>query len=43
LGIPERRRSFERPTREWENNIKRYLKEIELEEVNWMYLAQDRD
>jgi hypothetical protein len=31
-----------RPRRRWENNTKKALKEIILEGVEWMHLAQDR-
>jgi hypothetical protein len=37
-----RNRPLERPRRRWEDNIKMYLKEIVSEDVDWIYLAQDR-
>jgi hypothetical protein len=37
------KRPLGRLTRRWENNIKRDLREIELEGVDWIHLAQDRD
>jgi hypothetical protein len=40
---PEKNRSFERPKRRWENNIKIDLQGIEYEGVGWINLAQDRD
>jgi hypothetical protein len=27
----------------WDNNIKMYFKQIELEVLNWVYLARDRN
>jgi hypothetical protein len=39
----EGKRSLGRPRRRWEDNIKRNLKEIWFECVNWNYLARDRD
>jgi hypothetical protein len=30
-------------THSWVDNIKMYLNEIELQGVNWIHLAQDRD
>ena len=40
---PEGRRPLGRPRCRWEDNMKMYLIEIEQEELNWFYLAQDRD
>ena len=37
-----RNRPLERPRRRWEDNINMYLKEIVSEDVDWIYLAQDR-
>jgi hypothetical protein len=37
------RRTLGKPRRRWEINIKIDLKEIGLEDVNWIRLAQDRD
>jgi hypothetical protein len=34
-------RTCGRPKRKWEANIKMNLKEIECEDVDWIYLAQD--
>jgi hypothetical protein len=36
-------REFGRPRRRWKGNIKFLLREIWLESVDWIYLAQDRD
>jgi hypothetical protein len=35
--------SLGRPRCRWDDNIKMDLKEIGCENVNWIYLAQDRD
>jgi hypothetical protein len=43
VGKPEEKRPFRRPGHLWENNIKMDLKEIQLEGVDWIHLAQDRD
>jgi hypothetical protein len=34
---------FERPSFRWEDNIRMDLREIGLEGVEWIHLAQDRD
>jgi hypothetical protein len=40
----EGNRSLERHRkREWENNIKMHLREMDLEDGNWIRLAQDRE
>jgi hypothetical protein len=43
VGRPEGRRPLGRPRRRWENNIKMDLREIGFGDVDWVYLAQDRD
>jgi hypothetical protein len=43
VGRPEGRRPLRRPRHGWEDNIKMDLKEIGLGDVDWIYLAQDRD
>jgi hypothetical protein len=43
VGKPEEMRSLRRPVHIWENNIKMDLREIRLEGVDWIHLAQDRD
>jgi hypothetical protein len=43
VGKPEGRRALERPRRRWENGIRMDLREIGLEGVDWIRLAQDRD
>jgi hypothetical protein len=39
---PEGKRPLGRPRRRWENNIKMDLREIWINEANWIQLAQDR-
>jgi hypothetical protein len=41
LGGPKVR-SLGRPRRRWEDNIKMDLREIGIDEMNWIQLAQDR-
>jgi len=43
VGNPEERRPLGRPRRKWEDNIRIDVREIRLEGVDWMNLAQDRD
>jgi hypothetical protein len=43
VGRPEGRRSIGRPRRRWEDNIKMDLREIGFGDVDWIYLALDRD
>jgi hypothetical protein len=40
---PEGKRSFGRPRRRWEDNIRMDLREMGWDGVDYMYLAQDRD
>jgi hypothetical protein len=42
VGRPEGKRPLRRPRCRWENNIKMDLREIGIDEVNWIQLAQDR-
>jgi hypothetical protein len=42
VGRPEVKRPLERPRRRWEDNIKTNLREIGIDGVNWIQLAQDR-
>jgi hypothetical protein len=42
VGRPEWKRPLRRPRRRWEDNIKMDLREIEIDVVNWIWLAQDR-
>jgi hypothetical protein len=45
VGRPERKRPLRRPRRRWEDNIKMdtmYVREIGIDEANWIRLAQDR-
>jgi hypothetical protein len=39
---PERKRPLGRPRRRWEDGIRMDLREIRLEDVEWVKLAQDR-
>jgi hypothetical protein len=43
MGKPEGKRPLGRPRRGWVDNIKKNLKEIGWDCVNWIGLAQDRD
>jgi len=43
IGKAEGRKLLERPNRRWEDNIRRDLREIGWEIVDWMRLTQDRD
>jgi hypothetical protein len=42
VGRPESRRPLGRPRRRWEVNIKMNLREIGIDEANWIRLVQDR-
>jgi hypothetical protein len=42
VGKHEEKRPFGRPRSRWEDNIKMDRREIWLEGVNWIHLAQDR-
>jgi hypothetical protein len=42
VGKPEGNRPLGRPRRKWEDNIKMDLREIGIDGVNWIRLAQDR-
>jgi hypothetical protein len=42
VGRPEVKRPLRRPRRSWEDNIKMDLREIRIDEANWIQLAQDR-
>jgi hypothetical protein len=43
VGRPEGTRPLGRPRRRWEDNIKMDLREIDFGDVDWIYLAHDRD
>jgi hypothetical protein len=43
VGKSEGKRPLGRPRRRWEYNIKMHLREIGLEGVDWIYLAQGKD
>jgi hypothetical protein len=42
VGTPEGKRPLVRPRRRWDDNIKMDLREIGIDGVNWIQLAQDR-
>jgi hypothetical protein len=42
VGRPEGKRPLGRPKRRWEDNIKMDLREIGIDEANWIRLPQDR-
>jgi hypothetical protein len=39
IGVPEGKRPLGRPRRRWEDNIKMDLREIGIDEANWIQLA----
>jgi hypothetical protein len=41
VGKPEGKRPLRRPRRRWEDNIKLDLREIGIDGVNWIRLAED--
>jgi hypothetical protein len=43
VGKPEGKRPLRRPRRRWVDNIEIDLREIELDGMDWIDLAQDRD
>jgi hypothetical protein len=43
VGRPECKRPLGRTRRKWKDNIKLDLREIRIDVVNWIQLAQDRD
>jgi hypothetical protein len=43
VGMPEGKRSLGRPRHKWVENIKMDLREIGLDGIEWIDLAQDRD
>jgi hypothetical protein len=42
VGRPEGKRPVGRPRSRWEDNIKMDLREIRIDEANWIHLAQDK-
>jgi hypothetical protein len=42
VGRPKGKRPLGKPRHRWEDNIKMDLREIGIEGVNWIQLAQDR-
>jgi hypothetical protein len=43
VGNPEGKRPLRGPRRRWEDNIRKDIKDIGWEVVDWIHLAQDRD
>jgi len=43
VGKPERKRSFRRPRRRWEDNIRMDPQEVGCGGTDWNALAQDRE
>jgi hypothetical protein len=43
VGKPEGRRPLRRPRRRWEDGVRMVLREIDLGDVDWIRLSQDRD
>jgi hypothetical protein len=41
VGRLEGKRPLRRPRSRWEDNIKMGLREIEIDEANWVWLAQE--
>jgi hypothetical protein len=42
IGRPEGKKPLGIPRRRWEDNIKQDLREIGIDEANWIQLARDR-
>jgi hypothetical protein len=42
VGRSEGRRPLGRPTRRWEDNVKMDLRDVGIDGVNWIQLAQNR-
>jgi hypothetical protein len=42
VGRPKGKKPLGRPRWRWEDNIKIDLREIQINEANWIWLAQDR-
>jgi hypothetical protein len=42
VGRPEGKKPLGRPRRSWKDNIKMDLREIGIDDVNWIQLAQNR-
>jgi hypothetical protein len=43
VGMTEVERPLGISKQDWEDNIKMYIRKIEVEDVSWIHLAQDRD
>jgi hypothetical protein len=43
VGNPEEKRPMGRPRRRWVDNIKLHFREIGLDGMDWIHLAQNRD
>jgi hypothetical protein len=41
IGRPEGKRPLGRPRRRWEDKKRMYIMETEIDEANWILLAQD--
>jgi transposase len=42
VGRPEGRRPLGRPRRRWEDSIRKNLRDMGIDGVNWIQLAQDK-
>jgi hypothetical protein len=42
VGKPKEKRTLETPRNRWEENMRMVLRETAWEDVDWIYLAQDR-
>jgi hypothetical protein len=43
VGKPEGKKLLRRPKHKWQDNMRKDVKEIDWEDVDWVHLAQDRD
>ena len=43
MGRPEGRSPLGRPRRRWDDNIKMDIQEVGWGDMDWIYMAQDRD
>jgi hypothetical protein len=42
-GEPQGKKPLVKPMHNWENNIKMYGEEVDLEDTDWIHLEWDRD
>jgi hypothetical protein len=42
VGRPKGKRPLGKPRHRWEDNIKMDLRDIRIDEMNWIWLVQDR-